>query len=153
MTTIMIKKAGREITIPAFPAHIQNHIYEYGLKQKLNDAISGLSLNGSDSTTKATPEEMFAVVQALVDRLMAGDIRAATRTRKVIDTLEKECMKIASTRVLKRWQKANPNVPVSKYETRHADALADLEAHRDAIEPVAQATLDLLNEGNEVDDE
>jgi hypothetical protein len=149
MTTIMIKKAGREIEIPAFPVHIQNHIYEYGLKQKLNDAIAGMSLDGSASTTKATPDEIFAVVQALVNRLMAGDIRAATRSRKVVDTLEKECMKIASTRVLKRWQKANPNVPVSKYETRHADALADLEANRAVIEPVAQATLDLLNEGDD----
>jgi hypothetical protein len=151
MTTIMIKKAGREITVNRadMPAHIQDHIWEYGLKQKLNDAISGMSLEGSPTTAKSTPADMYAAVEALLARLMAGDIRAATRTRKVVDTLEKECMRIASTRVLKRWQKAHPGVAVSNYTTRHEDALADLAANRDAIETVAQATLDLLNEGDD----
>jgi hypothetical protein len=147
MLTIPIKKADRSISVDEsmLPDHVRAHIFEYGLKQKLNDSVSTLSTTGSASTTKASPDEIFAAVQATLDRLMAGDIRAT----RAIDSLGKECMRIAMNRVIKRWQKANPGRDLKSYETRNADAAADLAANREAIERVAQATLDLITDGDD----
>ena len=144
---IAIKKADRSIDVDEsiIPDHVRRHIFEYGLKQKLNDSVSTLSTNGSASTTKASADEIFAAVQATLARLVAGDIRAT----RAIDSLGKECMRIASNRVIKRWQKTNPGRELKYYETRNADALADLEANRAAIEAVAQATLDLITDGDD----
>src|SRR5262252_2972780 len=75
---ILIKKAGRPIDVEwsNFPTHVQDHLAEYGVRQKLNDSISGYSKDGSASTTAADADEMFAIVEGVLERLYAGDVRA-----------------------------------------------------------------------------
>lgn len=75
---IAIKKANASVEVDdaRLPENSRTHIFEYGLRQKLNDSIASLSREGSATTTKATSEEMMADVQGTLDRLYAGDLTA-----------------------------------------------------------------------------
>ena len=62
---ILIKKADREIRIDEsrFPDHVKSYLFEYGVRQRLNDSIASYKADESD------PDEMFAHVESVVARL------------------------------------------------------------------------------------
>jgi hypothetical protein len=140
---IRIKKAEATVNVDAvkFPEHVRDHIFEYGLRQKLNDSISGLSRDGTASTTKATSEEMVDSVNETLARLYAGDLRA---TRSV-DTVEREARRLSLQAVCNKWLRANKGKKLSDYEAKSADAAAYLAANREKILAAAQVNIDLTN--------
>ncbi len=77
--TIYIKKANKSLDIDfdSLPPHVQAHIIEYGLKQKVNDCHA----------SEDNPDTAWALVQALASRLQEGDItkRAGGRSPSEIE--------------------------------------------------------------------
>ena len=124
---IHIKKADSTITVDEakFPDHVRAHLFEYGVRQKLNDAISQYSSNGSASTTKATPDEMLAVVTSTLDRLYAGD----TRATRSVDTVGRMALGLAVRKVCNVWLASNKGKELKAYTSRNADAAAYLATH------------------------
>lgn len=86
MIIVNIAKASKSLSVDwdAMPDNAKQHLIEYGLRQKLNDA-------GSQFTTKALGEKdagdkAFAAAQVTLEALMAGEM--SVRSAKVMMTLE-----------------------------------------------------------------
>lgn len=77
MFNIFVKKSGQTLAIDfnAYPAHVQQHIIEYGLKQKFNDVHSA----EEDGTTA------WAMVTALQERLLHGELAKRGGTASPVD--------------------------------------------------------------------
>lgn len=139
---IRIKKADATVTVDPtkFPAHVHEHLFEYGVRQKLNDSISQYSRTGGPSTTKATAGEMLDHVDDMLARLYAGDLHAS---RGAVDTVEREAARLAMKAVLNRWFAKNKGSDVKTYTEKHDDAAAYLAANREKIMAVAEMNLEL----------
>jgi len=147
---ILIKKAGQSIDIDRskFPAHVADHIFEYGIRQKLNDAISGLSKTGSDSTSAATESEMLDAVVGVLERLYAGDIRATRAAAP--KTAEGLARQLAYKAVVNAWLTKNPKGKVAEFTNREELTSRHLDKNRDHFMALAQAQLDLAVDLDEV---
>ena len=76
MISIFIPKCGKSVDIDfsALPEVVQQHIIEYGLKQKLNDCHSQFTEKSGD---KDYQEKAWTMVEKTVEALKAGEIRQA----------------------------------------------------------------------------
>ena len=74
---VFIKKLGKAVTVDwdALPAPIQAQVIDYGLKQKLSDGLSEMSVAKGN-----TVEEMTFTVNEAIATLMAGNWAARGRT-------------------------------------------------------------------------
>jgi hypothetical protein len=144
---IRIKKADQTISVDEtkLPAHVRDHIFEYGLRQKLNDSISGLSRDGTASTTKATSAEMVDSVNETLERLYAGDLRA-TRT---VDSVGRTAYQLAVKKVCNVWLAKHRGEKLEKYESKGEDARAYLAAHPE-LNAVAEQMVALTSADVEV---
>lgn len=75
---VFVKKAGQTLVVDfdKYPAHIQQHIIEYGLKQKFNDVHSG----------EETAETAWGLVQNLQERLLLGEIAKRVGSGNPVET-------------------------------------------------------------------
>jgi hypothetical protein len=144
---IRIKKADAnvEVDVAMLPGHVKDHIFEYGLRQKLNDSISGLSRDGTASTTKATSDEMIASIRETIERLYAGDLRA-TRT---VDSVGRTAYQLAVKKVCNVWLAKHRGEKLEKYESKAEDARAYLAAHPE-LNAVAEQMVALTSADVEV---
>ena len=143
---VLIKKAGQSINVEwsNFPTHVQEHLQEYGVRQKLNDSISGYSKNGSETTSAATADEMFAVVEGVLERLYAGDIRAGrVAAPKTAEGLAKQ---EAYKTVVNAWlSKAdNKGRKITEFKNREELAARYFEKNRDKLVEEATARLERM---------
>jgi hypothetical protein len=139
---IRIKKADATVTIDRekYPEHVKEFLFNYGERQYLNDSTSDLSVNGSPSTTKATPDEILARVHDTIARLYAGE----TKARRAVDSLGKMAFSLATKKVMNRWLKAHPGGNVIKdYATRAVDANKEYEANKAAYDEMAASLIEL----------
>jgi hypothetical protein len=86
-------------TIPVdcteFAEHIHRHIYEYGLRQILNDAIA----DKKDADGKPLPDdEIIAKAYTRLNNLLAGNIRTRTEASDPIEAETNKLAKAAMTR-------------------------------------------------------
>lgn len=96
---ILIKKANKTISVDwdAMPAHAQQFIIEYGLRQKLND--SGASATIKELGTDEAGNQAFALAEKTLSALMEGDISVRVGAKAL--TLEEK----AEQNVIRAWFK------------------------------------------------
>jgi hypothetical protein len=139
---IRIKKADATVVVDVKKLNetVGAFLFEYGVRQFINDSISDLSREGSKSTTKATSDEMLARVEDTIARLYAGE----TKARRVVDSLGKMAFSLATKKVMNRWLKAHPGGNVIKdYATRAVDANKEYEANKAAYDEMAASLIEL----------
>jgi hypothetical protein len=139
---IRIKKADATVEVQElkFNQATRDFLYNYGVRQFLNDSISDLSREGSKSTTKASSDEMLARVNDTIERLYAGE----TKARRAVDSLGKMAFSLATKKVMNRWLKAHPGGNVIKdYATRAVDASKEYEANKSAYDEMAASLIEL----------
>ena len=78
-----------------FPDHIQRHIYEYGLRQILNDAMA--DKKDEDGNPLANGE-IRAKAEKRLDTLLRGEIRSRSEPA---DPIEAETVKLAKAAIIK----------------------------------------------------
>lgn len=148
---ILIKKAGRSINVDPtrFNEEVRDHLFAYGVRQKLNDSISSLSLTGSASTTIATADEMYANVEQTLARLYAGDVKAGRVAQP--KTAEGLARREAYETVLNAWLRktddngklVNKDRKISEFTNRQELADGYYEKHKDRLLERAQEALDM----------
>lgn len=133
---IRIKKADASLSVNEgkLPDHVRTHIFEYGLRQKLNDSLSAYSANGSDHTTATSKADMLKIAGSTLDRLYAGDIRAS----RTADTVGRIALRYALKKVCNVWQAKNKGKDLKDYLTKSADASTYLEANKAALTALAE---------------
>ena len=71
-------------------------VFEYGLRQVLNDAVSDKT---DGKGNKLTPKEILAKAQAKYDQLVAGELRKRREVGESDDPVENEAFKLAKARL------------------------------------------------------
>jgi hypothetical protein len=139
---VLIKKCGRSLEVDAgrFSATVQSHIFEYGLRQKLNDSIASFKADEADM------DEAFEHVQSVVNRLYDGDIRAHRAGGGFVQTPETIAKSLALRKVCNVWLKKNKGKKLTEYAARNDDAASELDANRAKYLAVAQAQFELMAE-------
>jgi hypothetical protein len=145
---ILIKKAGRAITVEPekAPDHVREYIEAYGWRQKLNDSISGYSTKGSEHTELATADQMFAIVEGVLERLYAGDVKAGRVAMP--KTAEGIARREAYETVVNKWlanehASGNKSPKLKDFANREELAARYFEKNRDTLMRRAQESLDM----------
>lgn len=139
--TIALGRAGKYGTMPVaantFLPNVQRHIYEYGLRQIINDAMA----DKTDDDGAALPDDQIvAKAQKRLDNLYAGELRSR-RDAEPADPVEAECYKIAKDELTAIFKKANVTVPKGTKDrllymvnaSRAAQGKTELDALGDVI--------------------
>lgn len=79
------------------PEHIHDHIWLYGIRQILNDAVS--------DKTDLSDGDVFAKAQAKLDQLYEGIIRTRGIGKEPLDPVEAEAYKMAKEALEKAFRK------------------------------------------------
>ena len=140
---IKVKKTGRVYAIDEskVPAHIDTQMKHYGWKQFLGDSLSQFSVDGTKSTTKATPDEMHVRIEDTIARLYAGEWRSA----RAVDTVGKMAFNLALKRVVNVWLKKNPGKEMKDYTDRSKDAIVEYESKKETYDAMAQSLIELTS--------
>ena len=83
-----------------FSDEVQRHIYEYGLRQILNDAMASKKNADGEDLSK---EEIVAKSQKRLNSLYNGDLRA--RSEQTGDPIERLVHTFAKAATIARWQR------------------------------------------------
>jgi hypothetical protein len=145
---IKINKANSSVHFEESRIHtdVRDFLFNYGVKQFLNDSISSLSREGSKSTTKASSEEMLASINETMERLYAGEVRAA----RTVDTLGRMAFNLALKKVMNVWLKSHKGGnAVKDYPTARADAQVEYTKNAGKYDAMAQSLIDLTS-GEEI---
>lgn len=79
------------------PEHVRDHVWVYGIRQILNDAVSDKDgLSDGDVLKKA---------QAKYDQLIAGELRKRGESTEPLDPVEAEAWRMAKTIIEKAFRK------------------------------------------------
>lgn len=105
MTIVNIGRNGLygsvDIDQAQFPLHVQSFIYDYGLRQILNDTVS-------DKTDKdgnpLTAEQIMAKVNAKIEQLKAGELRMRGPAAEPVDPVEREAFRMAKEAITKQFK-------------------------------------------------
>jgi len=95
-----------DVTPARFNDLIHAHIYEYGLRQILNDAMADKT---DDDGTPLSDEAIVAKAQKRLDTLYSGELRTHRASAEPVDPVEREAYRIARDniergfRLLKIW--------------------------------------------------
>lgn len=120
---VRVKKCDADLMVNAtrFPSHVRAYLFEYGVRQKLNDSLASFNSDpkAGSATTRASKVEMLKMVTELLERLYAGETTAKAEPTSP----EAIAYKFASTQVFNIWQKKNPSGKPTDYKDRHADTL------------------------------
>lgn len=96
--------------LSAFPENVQWHIYEYGLRQILNDAIAA---KNDDDGVFLGKEKLVEKAQKRLDNLLAGNIRAASNS-PVLDGKTQIVFNLLREALLTKWRAAGVFGPFPK---------------------------------------
>ena len=91
------------VDVNRFSEAVQRHIYDYGLRQILNDAMADKKAENGD---KLPDDEIAAKAHARLKTLYAGELRARRETAEPTDPVELEAFKIAKAAMTEAY-KAN----------------------------------------------
>lgn len=90
-----------EVNTDAFAPHVQRHIYEYGLRQILNDAIA----EKKDEDGTALPhDQLRAKAQKRLDTLLSGELRTRSASEPG-DPLQRIVHALCRDALLARWRR------------------------------------------------
>ena len=84
-----------DIDASTLPAHVNEYIYEYGIRQILNDAVSD---KNDKYGNRLTAKEILAKAQAKYDQLVRGELRARNAAEPA-DPVMAEAFKLAKKRL------------------------------------------------------
>lgn len=132
-----------------FPPHVVDHIWNYGVRQLLNDAMA----NKKDEDGADLPaDQIVAKAQKRLDTLYSGELRAKGETAEPVDPVEAEAWKLAKAAMTKVYTEigAFKDVPkgtkdrfaaviANRRQMRELEELPADEAVRDAIERYLEA--------------
>ena len=140
---IKVKKTGRVYAIDEskVPAHIDTQMKHYGWKQFLGDSLSQFSVDGTKSTTKATPDEMHVRIEDTIARLYAGEWRSA----RAVDSVGKMAYALAMKKVVNKWLKDNPGKDVKLFVDKAARTDEYYDAHRSQYDEMAESIIALTS--------
>lgn len=101
MISVPIGRKGKygiiEVDRDALPEHVSEHVWVYGIRQILNDAVSDKE-GMSDG-------DVFAKAQAKLDQLMAGELRKRGDSAEPLDPVEAEAYRMAKATIEKALRK------------------------------------------------
>lgn len=135
---ITINKTGLVLETGDFPANSKDFIFNYGLRQILNDCHSSIQAKDFE-TTEAWHEAVNAAVQAKLSALESGDLTIRRTSSEPVDPVERVALRMAREAV-KSALKAN-GLTVKKIGQEKFDELAagHLDKNGDAIRKLAKA--------------
>jgi hypothetical protein len=94
------KYGTRMIDVAAFANDINHYVYEYGLRQIINDAMADKT---DDDGNALAPEVIVAKADKRIDALMAGTIKQrAVGSTEPLDPVEAEAWRIAKADLVAR---------------------------------------------------
>jgi hypothetical protein len=89
---------------------VHEHVYKYGLRQILNDAIADKT---DDNDVPLSTEELVAKAQKRLDTLYSGELRSRTAEREPVDPVEAVMYREARNAIVK-MVKTTPEYPATK---------------------------------------
>lgn len=146
--SIRVAKLDRDFAIDfdALPANAQAFIIEYGLRQKLNDAISALNMEAEGAQADGV-----AKVTSVIEALQNGEIRLMGGREG--DPIKAEAKRLATVavnaaikaagKVQKQYKDQLPAL-VDKYLAKHPEVMDTARENVAARGKAASATLDEL---------
>lgn len=146
--SIRVAKLDRDFTVDFdnLPENAQSFLIEYGIRQKLNDAISGLDMNKPNAEADGV-EKINAVIAALVAgeiRLMGGREGDPVKAEaKRLATVAVNAAIKAAGKVQKQYKDQLPAL-VEKYLAKHPEVMDTARENVAARGKAASATLDEL---------
>jgi hypothetical protein len=154
MTTIIINKTGRSVDINEsdIPTNAKEFIFNYGLRQMLNDCHS--SLVAKDWDTEKDGDYATAVnkvVDAKIAQILAGDLTTRRGSSEPIDPVERMALRIAREAV-KNALKSKKGLSIKAYEAANGEGSYDtlvekhLEKNNEQIVKEAKIQLKKLAE-------
>ncbi len=142
---VFIKKINATVAVDwaAVPAEVQQHLIEYGVRQKLADSLSDMAVAKGH-----TVEEMAFAINELIARLYAGDLGSRGRTA---DPVAARAKAIAKAMVSKQ-SRAALAAAMKGRDMSIDDIKAELIKRLAASDSViAMAREQVANEGQAVD--
>lgn len=99
--TIPLGRAGKygslEVECQRFAEHVHDHIYNYGIRQLLNDAIA----DKTDDEGVALPvDQLVAKAQKRLDTLYSGELRTRGDAAEPVDPVEREAWNLAKAKLV-----------------------------------------------------
>lgn len=91
------------VSADKFTDDVHRHVYVYGLRQILNDAIA----DKTDDDGRALPiDQLVAKAQKRLDTLYSGELRARRESAEPIDPIEREMHRLAKTNIAAKMAKS-----------------------------------------------
>jgi hypothetical protein len=90
------------VRIESFAEHIHEHVYSYGLRQILNDAMADKT---DDDGAPLPTDQIVAKAQKRLDALYAGELRVRNgSTAEPIDPVEREAFRMAREKITEQFK-------------------------------------------------
>jgi len=143
--TIPLGRGGKYGSLPvntdAFNEKVQRHIYDYGLRQLLNDAMSDKK---DDDGNTLTTDNIVAKAEKRLTALLAGDLRVRRESAEPADPVEAELHRLVKLTINSAYTAAKFYVDVPKgtknrmlfvaNRRRASQGLGELESDADLID-------------------
>jgi hypothetical protein len=81
-----------EVDTSKFADHVHDHVYDYGLRQILNDAIADKT---DDHGAPLSDGDLYAKAQKRLDTLYSGELRVRRESAEPIDPVDAEVWRMA----------------------------------------------------------
>jgi hypothetical protein len=101
------------VRIENFSEHVHEHVYSYGLRQILNDAMADKT---DDDGNPLPPDQIIAKAQKRLDALYAGELRVRNgSSAEPIDPEDREAFRMARDKITEQfkslgiWPKKGPD--------------------------------------------